>query len=201
MASSHATDPEHVDAHHVANCDCLARLRLKPSGSARGAVDGVWWPRSRDPAVELVALTEELGAQRTAVRGIALTRAGWDSAPRRIRLASGRKVAVDWFRGGDVRMVRIIDTNYQRRDLLIIPADTTPALAELALTRATDGQDPHISASGSDHSASGCLPVNAPVSPANEEGSPNHRVRHQVSGIQPSDVVGCQRIVLRSRRS
>jgi Family of unknown function (DUF5994) len=73
------------------------------------------------------------------VRGIALTRVGWDSAPRRIRLASGRKVAVDW---SQIRhMIRIIDTNYQRIDLLIISVETTSASAELALAMATDGQD------------------------------------------------------------
>jgi hypothetical protein len=69
MTSDHITHPERVDAHHLANCDCLTRLSLKPSSSGRGAVDGGWWPRSTDPAVELVALIEELGAQRTRSGG------------------------------------------------------------------------------------------------------------------------------------
>jgi hypothetical protein len=184
--SDHTASPEHVDAHHLANYDCLARLSLKPSSSARGAVDGAWWPRSKDPAVELAALIEELGAQRTPVRGLALSRSGWDSAPRRIPLASGRKVAVDWFRSGDVRMIRILDTNYQWMNLLIIPVETTPALADLALTMATDGQDPRITATGSDQSASGYLSVNARAFPANQDGGPDHRVHDQVSGIPPS---------------
>lgn len=50
-------------------------------------------PRSRDPAIELAALIEKLKTRRTWDQAIALTRPGWDSAPRRIRLASGRKVA------------------------------------------------------------------------------------------------------------
>jgi hypothetical protein len=148
MTSDHTTNPDHVNAHDVANCDGLARLSLKPSSSARGTVDGAWWPRSRDPAIELAALIEELSAQRTPVRGITLHRVGWDSAPRRIALTSGRKVAVDWFRSGDLRTIQIIDANYQRIDLFIIPVDTTPALADLALTMATNGQDPHIIATG-----------------------------------------------------
>jgi hypothetical protein len=196
MTSDHTTNPDHVNAHDLANCDGLARLSLKPSSSARGTVDGAWWPRSRDPAIELAALIEELSAQRTRVRGIALHRVGWDSAPRRIALTSGRKVAVDWFRGGDLRTIQIIDANYQRMDLFIIPVDTTPALADLALTMATDGQDPHIIATGTDRSASGCLAEHVPPSPANEGSPPDHRVHDQVSGIRPSGVIGRRRIVL-----
>jgi hypothetical protein len=137
MTSDHITNPQRVDAHNLATCDCLARLNRKPSSSIKGAVDSAWWPRSTDPAIKLHALIEEIGIQRTPVRRIALTRVGWDSAPRRIRLASGRKIAVDWSQTG--HMIRIIDTNYQRIDLLIIPGDTTPASADLALTMATDG--------------------------------------------------------------
>lgn len=137
MTSDRTPNPQRVDEHNLATRDCLARLSLKPSSSVKGAVDGAWWPRSADPAIELRALIEEFGIQRTPVRGIALTGVGWDSAPRRIRLASGRKVAVDWSQTGHI--IRIIDTNYQRIDLLIIPVDTTPTSADLALTMATDG--------------------------------------------------------------
>jgi Family of unknown function (DUF5994) len=146
MTSDYITNPAHVDPHSSAIRHCVARLSLTPSSSARGAVDGAWWPRSRGPAIELGALIEELGAQRTPVRGIALSRVGWDSAPRRIPLASGRKVAVDWLRTGDVRMLRIININYQRIDLLVIPVDTRLAIAERALTMVTDGHDPDITA-------------------------------------------------------
>ncbi|MGH3824035.1 MAG: DUF5994 family protein [Pseudonocardiaceae bacterium] len=120
MTSDHPTNPEHVDAHSLANRDCSARLSLKPSSSsARGAVDGAWWPRSTDPAIELAALIEEF---------------------------------------------RIIDTDYQRIDLLVIPVDTTPAIADLALTMATDGHDPHITATGNHRSAPVCLAAEAEAS-------------------------------------
>jgi hypothetical protein len=196
MTSDHITNQEPVDAHSSAHCDGLARLSLKSTGSARGAVDGAWWPRSTDPAVELAALIEELDAQRTPVRGIALNRAGWDSAPRRIPLASGRRVAVDWFHSGDVRTIRIIDTNYQRIDLLIIAVDTTPAIADLALTMATDGQDPGITATGSHPTVFGCLPVHAQAFPGTENGALDQRAHDRASGNPISDVVGRRRIVL-----
>ncbi|MDQ4033967.1 MAG: DUF5994 family protein [Actinomycetota bacterium] len=154
MRSVHNTNRDHVDAHSVALRGGWARLSLKPSSSVRGAVDGAWWPRSTGPAIELAALIEALGAQRTPVCGIALNRTGWDSAPHQIRLASGCNVAVDWSAAGDVGMIRLIDTDYQRIDLLVIPVDTTPAIAELALTMVTDGQDPYITATVGHHSAS-----------------------------------------------
>jgi hypothetical protein len=172
MTSVH--NPDHVDAHSSPTPDCSARLSLKPSSSARGAVDGAWWPRSTDPAIELAALIEALGAQRTPVRGIALNRAGWDSAPRRIRLASGRKVAVDWFPTGDVRMIRIIDTDYQRIDLLVIPVDTTPAIAELAVTMVTEGQDPDITSTVGHHFGPVRPPAEAEAAPDNDDGASEH---------------------------
>jgi uncharacterized protein DUF5994 len=130
-----------------------ARLSLKPNGFPAGAFDGAWWPRSTDPAIELTALTDTLEAQRAPVRRISLIMAGWDSAPHRIRLDSGRKVAVDWFRTGDMRIIRVVDTNDQRLDLLITLVDTDQAIAHRALTMATNGQDPDITATVDHHSA------------------------------------------------
>jgi hypothetical protein len=34
----------------------LVRLQLDPTMAGRGAVDGGWWPRSRDPDAELPGL-------------------------------------------------------------------------------------------------------------------------------------------------
>ncbi len=134
MTSVRTTNPDHVDAHSSASRDCSARLSLKPTSSARGALDGAWWPRSTDPAIELAALIEAVGARRARVRRIALNMPGWDSTPHRIRLDSGRRVAVDWFRTSGVHLVLIVGTDAQLIDLLIIPVDTTPATAHLALT-------------------------------------------------------------------
>jgi NTE family protein len=145
--------PDQVDGTSSAARGSLVRLSLKPSGSARGALDGAWWPRSTDPVLELVALSEEVGTRRARVRRIGLNMAGWDSAPRRIWLASGRRVAVDWFRISGGRLVRILGADDQWIDLLLIPVATAPASAELALTMATDGHDPEITAPGGHHPA------------------------------------------------
>jgi uncharacterized protein DUF5994 len=154
MTSVLTTNPDRVELHSVTARDRSARLSLKPRSPAsgalgkgaldRGALDGAWWPRSTDPTIELAALIAAVGDQRAPVRRIALNMSGWDSAPRRIRLDSGRKVAVDWFQTSGVHLVRTLGTDDRRTDLLIIPADTTPATAHRALTMATDGHDPDI---------------------------------------------------------
>jgi RNA polymerase primary sigma factor len=134
MTSSRTNNLNHGDARSVPFRACSARLSLTPSSSAKGVVDGVWWPRSTDPIVELVALSEALGVRRAPVRRIALARPGWDSAPCRVRLASGRRVAVDWLQNSSVYVVRILDTDDQPIDLLLIPGDIAPAIADRALT-------------------------------------------------------------------
>ncbi|MDQ3905223.1 MAG: RNA polymerase sigma factor [Actinomycetota bacterium] len=130
MTSVHTTYLDHGDARSVVLRDRSVRLSLKPSSSVRGVVDGAWWPRSTDPVVELVALSEAVGVRRAPVRRITLARPGWDSAPCRIRLASGRWVAVDWLPNSGIHLVQIFGTDDQPIDLLVIPADITPATAD-----------------------------------------------------------------------
>jgi hypothetical protein len=169
MTSVRTTNSEHLDAPSLAARDCLARLALKRSSSAKGALDGAWLPRSTDPGIELGTLIEAVGVP---VRRIALNRAGWDNAPRRI-WRSGRRVAVDWFQTSGVHLVRIVGTDDQRIDLLLIPVDTEDATADLTLTMATDGRDPDIAATIGYHSAPVGPPAGAKASPDNEDGAPD----------------------------
>ena len=106
---------------------------------------------------------------------------------------------MDWLQTGEVRLVCIVDTNYQRIDLLVIPVDTTPTIAELALRMATDGHDPDITATGSDHCAPERRPVKAPASLGDDDGASDHRVPDRVWDTPPSDVVGRRRVVLLPR--
>src|SRR3712207_390860 len=75
----------------------------------------------------------------------------------------------------DVGMIRLIDTDNQRIDLLVIPVDTTPAIAELALTMATDGQAPDITATVGHHFAPVHRGAEAEESPDTDKGAPQHR--------------------------
>jgi uncharacterized protein DUF5994 len=161
VTSVRATNFDSGDGRSVGTSDGSARLSLKPKGCVRGALDGAWWPRSTDPAIELTALVEAVAG---SVRRIALNMAGWDKAPRRILHDSGGKIAVDWFRISSVHLVRIVGTDDQRIDLLLIPVDTEEVTAKRALAMATEGHDPDIDAPVGDHSA----PVSGSAGPAEE---------------------------------
>jgi hypothetical protein len=176
MTSVRATNSDQGDAPSVGTSDGSARLSLKPKGRVRGALDGAWWPRSTDPAIELTALLEALGVP---VRRIALNMTGWDNTPRRILRGSGGKVAVDWFRISSVSLVRIVGTNDQRIDLLLIPVDTEEVTAERALTMAAESHDPHIAAPVGDHCAPAGSAAEAKTSPDNDDGPPD---RHAPTG-------------------
>jgi hypothetical protein len=71
-------------------------------------------------------------------------------------------------------MIRIIDTDYQRIDLLVIPVDTTPAIAELAVTMVTEGQDPDITSTVGHHFGPVRPPAEAEAAPDNDDGASEH---------------------------
>jgi Family of unknown function (DUF5994) len=50
MTSVRTTTPNQVDRPSSTPRGDSIRLSLKPSSSAKGALDGAWWPRSTDPS-------------------------------------------------------------------------------------------------------------------------------------------------------
>ena len=65
-------------------------LRLHLSDpTERSAVDGSWWPQSRDLAVELADLVDHFPEQLGEVHRVVFSRPDWDTAPHRVRVARG----------------------------------------------------------------------------------------------------------------
>ena len=65
-------------------------LRLHLSDpTERSAVDGSWWPQSRDLAIELADLVDHLPKQLGEVHRVVFSRPDWDTAPHRVRVARG----------------------------------------------------------------------------------------------------------------
>ena len=114
------------------------RLQLDPTMAGTGAVDGGWWPRSRDPDAELPGLIAGLDASLGPITRVALNLDAWDSAPRRVAV-DGRRVRVGWFRQMDAHTVGVARAAQDRVVLLVVPPQATTAAAEMAMAMAADG--------------------------------------------------------------
>jgi hypothetical protein len=113
------------------------RLRLDPTLARGGALDGGWWPRSRDPAAELPDLIAGLDASLGTVTRVALNLDAWDSAPRRVTV-DGRRVHVGWFRAMNPSTIGVTRAFQDRFVLLVVPPAATAAAAAMAMATAAD---------------------------------------------------------------
>jgi hypothetical protein len=102
-------------------------LRLKPKAPATGHVDGAWWPRSRDLAVEPPALAEVLAVRLGRVERVAYALSAWDPAPRRLEV-DGVRVRLEGFTYQDQNITYVTGSNRGRISLLVVP----PVMADSA---------------------------------------------------------------------
>jgi len=114
------------------------RLQLDPTMTGTGAVDGGWWPRSRDPDAELPGLIAGLDSSLGPITRVALNLDAWDTAPRRVAV-DGRRVRVGWFRHVDPDTIGVTRAGQDRVALLVIPPQATTAAAGSAMATAADG--------------------------------------------------------------
>jgi hypothetical protein len=113
------------------------RLRLDPTMAGGGALDGGWWPRSKDPDAELPGLIAGLDASLGTISRVALNLDAWDTAPRRVAV-DGRRVRVGWFRHMDAHTIGVTSGSQVRVALLVVPPQATTAAAGIAMAMAAD---------------------------------------------------------------
>ena len=113
------------------------RLQLDPTMAGTGAVDGGWWPRSRDPDAELPGLIAGLESSLGPITRVALNLDAWDTAPRRVAV-DGRRVHVGWFRHMDAHTIGVTRASQDRVVLLVVPPQATTAAAGIAMAMAAD---------------------------------------------------------------
>ena len=113
------------------------RLRLDPTMAGTGAVDGGWWPRSRDPDAELPGLIAGLDSSLGPITRVALNLDAWDTAPRRVAV-DGRRVRVGWFRHMDAHTIGVTRAAQDRVVLLVVPPQATTEAAGIAMAMAAD---------------------------------------------------------------
>ena len=114
------------------------RLQLDPTMAGTGAVDGGWWPRSRDRDGELPGLIAGLDSSLGRITRVALNLDAWGSAPRRVAV-DGRRVRVGWFRQMDAHTIGLTRAAQDRVVLLVVPPQATTAAAGIAMAMAADG--------------------------------------------------------------
>jgi hypothetical protein len=123
-----------------------------------GAVDGGWWPRSRDLDAELPGLVAGLDSSLGPITRVALNLDAWDTAPRRVAV-EGRRVRVGWFRHMDAHTIGVTRAAQDRVVLLVVPPEATSAAAGIAMAMAADAAD---SAGAADILAAAGISVQVP---------------------------------------
>ncbi|MBT2411659.1 hypothetical protein J7I94_13965 [Streptomyces sp. ISL-12] len=114
------------------------RLSLAPVGSAPLLLDGAWWPRSRDLAAELPALTAVLDPLWGWITRVTVNPAQWPVVPRKVPVA-GHVVKVGWFRfEQDPHELLLLSYHPGRWNLLVVPPSTPPATAAWLMAAAGD---------------------------------------------------------------
>ncbi|MED7948266.1 DUF5994 family protein [Streptomyces sp. BE20] len=126
-------------------------LRLETTRSREGALDGAWWPRSRDIGAELpglvAALTEHLGP----VASVGLDTDAWDDVPARL-VVDGRSVHIDRHPVGDDTVI-ITRGDRDHFSLLVVPPQASleaahAAMAQAVLAGGTDSAQQILIAAG-----------------------------------------------------
>ncbi len=114
----------------------LPRVSFDPELTRRGAVDGGWWPHSRNALAELPGLIAMLDS-RPGIRvlRLAVHRDEWDEIPRRLT-AGGHVVRVDWFTTIPRHTVSVTAAGEEPIALLVVPPDTAEGAAQTAMNMA-----------------------------------------------------------------
>ena len=135
MTYTNSTGP--TDANPSQSKAALHLIDRAGSAATAGALDGAWWPGSRELAREVPRLVAEF-----AERGVRVTRfvyqpSLWLIAPAKLRVKD-QTVRLAWRRGVDPNLVSVQTAQDERIDLLVIPPEATPGVAAYASEAATE---------------------------------------------------------------
>jgi hypothetical protein len=100
------------------------RLRLSPT-PGKSALDGAWWPQSRDLAFELADLVDHLPAEHGRVHRALYSRPDWDTEPHRVAVARGVLRAGSFPRDDTHVMMLRMSTRTDLRLLVVPPGHST----------------------------------------------------------------------------
>ncbi|MFI8454328.1 DUF5994 family protein [Kitasatospora sp. NPDC085464] len=111
-------------------------LRLATTRSREGALDGAWWPRSRDVGAELPGLVRALTEHLGPVVSVGLDADAWDDVPPRL-VIDGRPVHIDRYPVGDDTVI-VTRGDRDHFSLLVVPPQAAQEAALAAMARAVE---------------------------------------------------------------
>ncbi|MFH8446483.1 DUF5994 family protein [Streptomyces sp. NPDC018026] len=120
--------------HQAVSRPGTAVVRLETTHDRKGALDGAWWPRSRDIAGELPGLVSALSEYLGPITRVGLDTDAWDELPTRLTI-DGRVVRIDSFPVGD-DTVLITRGGNDLFSLLVVPPHTAADAARAAMAAA-----------------------------------------------------------------
>lgn len=110
-----------------------ARILFRQPVTEEGLLDAGWWPRSCDLEAELPALLDALWLAGREVTRVSYALDFWNSAPRQLRVA-GKVIRLGGFHTQIPGLLTLLDTwGRERINLMVIPPDTVPEVADRAL--------------------------------------------------------------------
>jgi Family of unknown function (DUF5994) len=116
------------------------RVSFGPALSRRGAVDGGWWPHSRNALTELPGLIAALDSRPgVRVQRLSIHRDDWDDIPHRLTTDKGQVIRVDWFTVIPRHTLSVTTASQEPIALLVVPPGTADGAAQTALTIAATG--------------------------------------------------------------
>jgi Family of unknown function (DUF5994) len=107
------------------------RLRLSPS-IGRGALDGAWWPYSRDLATEAVDLVDHFPASFDRICRVVYSTPDWEPSSRRVKAAKVF-VSLGSFPRDDTHLVLLKNVASRVLQLLVVPPEWDDRAARQAM--------------------------------------------------------------------
>jgi hypothetical protein len=128
-------------AHLVSNDSGAARLALCDRAKTKDAVDGAWWPQSRDLRTELPDLISVFGRWIGPVRRVVYDPSLWLPAPSRI-VRGTTSIAVDPYRLVARDTIYLMGTHHRDAVLFVVPPTSKDELVRRVLCAVSDSAQP-----------------------------------------------------------
>ncbi|EHB50252.1 hypothetical protein MycrhDRAFT_4678 [Mycolicibacterium rhodesiae JS60] len=116
------------------------RLRLKPKASRSGSVDGAWWPRSDELAVELPDLLAVLSVRLGRIDRVLYRKDSWAKSSRRL-VTGGAPVRLDGYQLQLINTIEVLGMTGGRITLLVVPPHTDAGDAHTTMMAAARADD------------------------------------------------------------